>query len=282
MDYRKRKQIIITSILAVILILILVGIYFSWFRQAPTCFDGKQNQKEGGVDCGGPCAMSCERLTIKDIEVQWTKAIELKDSHYDLVAKIMNPNPNYGLSLIRYTLRALDEAGALLLEQKGKDFILPGQSKYLIEGNLALSVAPAKIEAVIDRASKEEWLKISQDYQAPEIYIHDKLVQPLADNKEGAQASGIIKNNSNYDFDRILVAIILFDEEGKIIGVNKTEARTVLAGEDRYFSALWFSPLRGQIKSAEMQVDTNLFSNDNFMLRFGTPEKFQEYETKGQ
>jgi len=277
MDYRKRKQIIIASILTVFLILILVGIYFSWIRQAPTCFDNKQNQGETGLDCGGPCAMSCERLTIKDIEVQWVQAVELKDNDYDLAAKIINPNPNYGLSLFRYTFKIYDGAGALILEQKGKDFILPGESKYLIEGKLALSAVPAKVEIMIDKVNKEEWLKLSQDYQAPEIYIHNKLIQPLADNKEGAQASGIIKNNSNYDFDRILVAVILFDENNKIIGVNKTEARTVLAGEDRYFSALWFSPIRGQIKTAEMQIDTNLFSNDNFMLRFGVSEKFQEY-----
>jgi len=277
MDYRKRKQIIITSVLAVFLILVLVGVYFSWIKQPATCFDGKQNQKEGGVDCSGPCAMSCERLTIKDVQVEWVEAVQLKDGHYDLAAKITNPNPNYGLSLIRYTFKVFDEAGASLLEQKGKDFILPGQSKYLIEGNLALSTAPAKVTVTIDKASKEEWLKLSQDYQTPEIYVHDKLVQPLADNKEGIQASGIIKNNSNYDFDRILVTIVLFDENNKIIGVNKTEARTVLAGEDRYFTALWFSPFSAEIKSAEMQVDTNLFSNDNFMLRFGVSEKFQEY-----
>jgi len=277
MDYRKRKQIIITSILAVFLLLVLIWVYFAWIKEPPTCFDGKQNQGEGGLDCGGPCAISCERLTIKDVEVQWAQAIELKDGHYDLAARIINPNPNYGLSLIRYTFRAFDEAGASLLEQKGKDFILPGESKYLIEGNLELSAVPAKVELTVDKASKEEWLKLSQDYQEPEIYVHDKLIQPMADNKEGTQASGIIKNNSNYDFDRILVAIVLFDENNKIIGVNKTEARTVLAGEDRYFTALWFSPLNGEVKSAEMQVDTNLFSNDNFMLRFGVSEKFQEY-----
>lgn len=277
MDYRKRKQTIIVSILAVFLILILVWVYLSFIKEPPTCFDGKQNQGEGGLDCGGPCAMSCERLTIKDIKVEWAQAVELKDGHYDLAARIVNPNPNYGLSLIRYTFKVLDESDVLITEQKGKDFILPGESKYLIEGNIALSTTPAKVELTIDAVSKEEWLKLSQDYQAPEIYIHDKLVQPLADNEEGAQTSGVIKNNSNYDFDRILVAVVLFDENGKIIGVNKTEARTVLAGEDRYFSALWFSPIRGQIKSAEMQVDTNLFSNDNFMLRFGVSEKFQEY-----
>lgn len=277
MDYRKRKQIIIASILAVFLSLVLVWVYFSIFYQGATCFDNKQNQKEEGTDCGGSCAMSCERLTIKDIEVEWARAIELKDNRYDLAAKIINPNPNYGLSLIRYTFRVFDKAGGLLLEQKGKDFILPGQSKYLIESNLKLATAPAEVAVAIDRANKEEWLKINQNYQEPEIYIHDKLVQPLADDKEGAQASGVIKNNSDYNFDVILVAVILLDEEGEIIGVNKTDARTVLAGEDRYFSALWFSPLRGQIKSAEMQVDTNLFSNDNFMLRFGVSEKFQEY-----
>jgi len=277
MDYRKRKQIIIVIILASLFILALVGVYFKWIRQAPTCFDGKQNQKEEGIDCGGTCALSCERLTIKALNVEWTNVMEIKDDRYDLAAKIVNPNPNYGLSLVKYNFKVFDEANSLITQQSGRTFIMPGQSKYLIESNLTLLAAPAKVELVIEPASKEEWEKLSSDYREPEIYIHDKQVQMLDSDKGAAQASGIIKNNSDFDFDKILVSVILFDEDKKIIGVNKTEARTVLAGEDRYFSVLWFSSLRGQVKSVEMQVDTNLFSNDNFMRRFGAAEKFQEY-----
>ena len=73
------------------------------------------------------------------------------------------------------------------------------------------------------------------------------------------------------------MAVILFNAKKEIIGVNKTEVYTVPAGEDRYFSVLWFSPLSGEVSSVDMMADTNLFSDSNFMKRFGTQEKFQEY-----
>ena len=284
MDYRQRKQIIIISILAVGLILILAGAYFKWFYNAPTCFDGKQNQKEEDVDCGGPCQVSCEQMTIKKIEVEWAKAILLKEKSYDLVAKISNPNPNYGLSQFKYTFKIYDGAEQLILEQKGNDFILPAQSKYIIAGNVNIDNKAEKAELVIDEPQKTDWQKLKPDYENPDIYVRDKQFKFLESgggssvSQTGtAQASGIIKNNSAFDFDRIGVFVVLFDEDKNIIGVNKTEARTIMAGEERYFSTLWFSPLSGEVKSAEMQAETNLFLDENFMRRYGASEKFQEY-----
>ena len=272
MDYRQRKQTIIISIIAVFLIAVLVSAYFIWFYEGATCSDGKQNQKEDGIDCGGPCGFSCERLTIKNPQVEWTKAVELKDSRYDLAAKITNPNPNFGLAQMDYTFSVLDEAGQLIVAQSGRSFLLPGQTKYLVESNLFLGEAPAKIELKIQEVDKSKWQKITQDYKEPEIYIHDKQIKVAESESEQTQASGIIKNNSDFDFDKILVSVILYDEDKNIVGINKTEARTVLAGEDRYFSVLWFSPISNQIRSADMRAETNLFSNDNFMRRFGSSD----------
>lgn len=277
MDFRKRRQTIIVIILAIIVSAALAGVYVGWFRQSPTCFDNRQNQRETGVDCGGPCVLSCERLTICDIGIEWAGVLALKDNYYDLAAKIVNSNPNYGLASFKYEFKIFDAAGAEIGRRAGKNFILPGQNKYLIEGQVKLLAEPAKTELIIEPIKKSDWREIISDYREPEIYIHDKQIQPSADNSAVVQASGIIKNNSDFDFDKIAATVILFDENKKIIGVNKTEVMTVLAGEDRYFSVLWFSPVSGLIKSAEMRADINLFSSDNFMRRFGAAEKFQEY-----
>ena len=275
MDYRQRKQTIIVSIISVFLITVFVSAYFNWFYEGATCSDGKQNQKEDGIDCDGPCSFSCERLTIKNPQVEWTKFVELKDSRYDLAAKIINSNPNFGLAQMDYIFSVFDEADKLIIEQKGKSFLLPSQTKYLVETNVFLAESPAKVELKIESVDKSEWRKISQDYKEPEIYIHDKQIKLAESESEQTQASGIIKNNSDFDFDKILVAVILYDEDKKIIGVNKTEARTVLAGEDRYFSVLWFSPILGEVRSADMRVETNLFYNDNFIRRFGSADATQ-------
>lgn len=280
MDYRRRKQIIVVLIILVVLGLLGAGAYYRWFYQAPTCFDGKQNQKEEGVDCGSPCAMSCELLTVKKLEAQWVKAVFLKDGFYDLVAKISNPNPNFGLAQFNYAFKLFDANDQLIAQKQGVSFILPNQSKYIIEANVAADTKPAKVEMTIADLAKTDWQRLKDDFAAPDIYVHDKQFKYLekqAGQPAVAQVAGIIKNNSNFDFDRIQVAVALFDANRELVGVNKTEARTVLAGEDRYFSALWFSPLSSEVKSVDILPDTNLFSDSNFMRRFGAQEKFQEY-----
>lgn len=282
MDYRRKKQIIIASILALILILLAISAYFKWFYAAPTCADNKQNQGEEGVDCGGPCSISCELLTVKNLQVEWAKAVFLKDGQYDLVAKVDNVNPNYGLGKFNYSFKLFNDKKQLLVEKQGSSFILPNQKKYIIETNVASGSKPASVELAIEDTPKTDWRRLTNGFETPDIYVHDKQFkylekQPNKTQNGAAQASGIIKNNSNFDFDKISVSVVLFNEKKEIIGVNKTEAYTIPAGEERYFSTLWFSPLSDDVKSADMLADTNLFSDSNFMRRYGAPEKFQQY-----
>lgn len=277
MDYRLKKQAIIASILGLVLVLILGGAYYKWLYKAATCFDGQQNQNEEGLDCGGPCAMSCELLTVKDLQVEWAKAIFLKDGLYDLAAKINNINPNYGLGRFDYTFKLYDKSGQLLMEKKGSSFSLPNQKKYIVETNVASVAAPTKVELIIQPSEKTDWQKLTNDFATPDIFVQDKQFKYLENKAGESQASGIIKNNSVFDLDKIIVSVALFNESKKVIGVNKTEVYTIPAGQERYFSVSWYSALSGEVKSADMLADTNLFADDNYMRRYGTVEKFQEY-----
>jgi hypothetical protein len=277
MDYRRKKQTIIASILGLVFISLLSGTYFKWFYVGATCFDGKQNQNEEGLDCGGPCAMNCELLTVKPLQVEWSKAIFLKDGLYDLAAKINNINPNYGLGRFDYTFKLYDKSGQLLMEKKGSSFSLPNQKKYIIETNVAPAAAPTKVELIIQQSEKTDWQKLTNDFATPDIFVQDKQFKYLENKAGESQASGIIKNNSVFDLDKIIVSVVLFNESKEVIGVNKTEVYTVPAGQERYFSVSWYSALSGEVKSADMLADTNLFADDNYMRRYGTVEKFQEY-----
>jgi hypothetical protein len=278
MGYRLRKQLTVIFIILFVLGLIGFIIYWQNYRTLPTCFDKIQNQEEESADCGGPC-ISCERLTIKDVQVEWAKFLLLQENQYDLIAKIVNPNPNFGLAQINYTFKLYNSSGEEIKEQNGSSFILPGEEKYLIEGGMAVQDVPGGVDLVIEKADITDWQKFNADYSLPNIYILNKEFKPV-DNQPGvSQASGLIRNDSAFDFDKIIVSIVLFDGSGQIIGVNKTQANTVLAGEQRYFSALWYTPISGQVASVEMQADTNLLSDENFISKYGVPEKFQQYPT---
>ncbi len=277
MDYRRRKQTIIVSVLAAFLILAGAGIYYFYFYQTASCFDGKQNQDEAGVDCGGVC-VSCERLTAQNLKTNWVKIFPLENNRYDLAAEITNPNPNFGLSQLNYTFQLKDAAGQIFTKS-GNTFILPGQTKYIIEANFDAGRKIELISLSLPSINKNDWQELKPDYdpRTVSLYIKDRQFQYLEGKAAVAQAAGVIKNDSDFDFDRVVVSVVLFDADKEAIGVNKTEAWTIPAGSERYFSVLWFEPLSVEVKSLDMLAETNLFADDNFMKQFGEPEQFQQY-----
>ncbi len=269
MQYRFRKQIFIIFVLLVFIALISAGVYFQFIKKAPTCFDNIKNQNEEDVDCGGPC-VSCERRTIKDVEIDWTSFVLLKDNRYDAAAKITNPNPNFGLAQINYTFEFYGGNSELLKEQKGRSYLLPNEIKYLIEANVSVGQPVAQTRLKIETPDKSQWQKVRPEYTPPRLFVQNRTFKFLENQPSVAEVSGVIKNDSDFDLESVDVSVVLFDADKKVIGLNKTSAKTVLAGEERYFSVLWFDPLPSTIKSFDILLETNLFSDENFMRQFGS------------
>ncbi|MEK7160767.1 MAG: hypothetical protein AAB724_01940, partial [Patescibacteria group bacterium] len=129
---------------------------------------------------------------------------------------------------------------------------------------------------VIKSPTKTDWQKLNQQYQQPDIYVFDKQFSFLEGQTALARAAGTVKNSSHFDFDRIYVSIILFGSQKQVLGVNQTQVWTVLSGEERYFSALWFTPINEPVAFFDILAETNPLVDDNFLIRFGEAEKFQE------
>lgn len=273
MTRRTTKKLIIT----LIFFLILSGFGFLVYylsQPAPSCSDGIQNQSEEGIDCGGPCP-PCQLVYIKDIEVLWTKAVASQDNFYDLVAQIKNPNPNYGSGQIPYQFELYDSKNNLISQSKGSTFILPNQTKYLLQIKIA---SPRPISQLKLSFNEIEWQKI-EDYQPPQLFIQQKEYRLLSSQELGfSQVKGILINKTNFDFDKISLDILLLDSFRQLLAVNATEIRALSAGQERDFVATWFKKITGQVAFVEVEAETNIFDPSNFLPpEKGEPEKFQEY-----
>jgi len=269
---RAFKQIII----ALVFFLILCGVGFLiyyYVQPEPSCFDNIQNQEEKEVDCGGPC-IPCELMHIKDIEVLWTEKILAQENLYDLVAQIKNPNQNYGSGDLSYKFEFYDSSSNLLGECSGSSFILPNQTKYLIHSKVNSS---GQITQIKFSLSKVEWEKL-EDYQPPKLVIQQKEYRLLEDDQPGiSQARAVLVNKTNFDFEEIDIDILLFGSYRQLLGLNTTEIRTLLAGQERDFIATWFREIGEQVSFVEIEAETNIFDLDNYLPATGRQEKFQEY-----
>lgn len=269
MSRRLTKQIFIAFIFFIILAVGFFLIYFA-VQLEPSCSDGIKNQNETDIDCGGVCS-SCELARPEKIEVVWSKAVLSQNNFYDVAVKINNPNQNLGSNQIPYALRLYDRNNVLAGERSGTTFILPNQTKYIIE----LKIESAEVVNNIQISFGEIKWQLSEE-SLPRLTILQKEYSRLDNTPEGDQVKGIIVNESEVSFSKVYVSILLFDSDHKLVGLNIAEIENLLTGQKRSFVAVWFKNIDKHVAIIETEASTNIFDETNIEGKYNEIEKFQE------
>lgn len=272
---RRNKQYVIAAVYFVLAVLLSTVIYYAFIKAPETCFDGRQNQDEIGIDCGGVCAAVCKEVIVgEDLQVKEMTFVPGGENRYDVLGKIYNPNDEIGASAFAYTVSLKDSGGAVLASRTGKSYILPQENKYILELNLETAAVPSSVSFEI---SDMEWTRFSGYQAKPTISIYQKRYGQISSGAGFGEAYGLLSNESPYDFRSIIVRVILRDESGKPLAFNTTEMRTVQASEERDFRLIWPSAFPGTVAKVEMEVDADVYHSDNFIRQYLPGGKFQEF-----
>ena len=217
---RGAKRSVVAVAYLTILTLIVTGTYYGFFKAPETCFDGKENQDEQGIDCGGSCQAVCKEIVIgRDLEITEIAFVAADNGQYDVVAKIYNPNDEIGAASFAYEVSLKDAAGTVLASRSGKSYGLPQENKYILELNMAAPSVPAVASL---RISDVEWARFSGFQEKPSINIYQKRYGPISSGAGFGEAYGLLSNESPYDFRSIIVRVILRDAAGKPLAFNTT------------------------------------------------------------
>lgn len=252
---RSLKQTIIAVIFLLFFISISVGLYFIL--------------KPGEINpppVAGPS---------QDIEIVSTNYIISGTNRIDLLAKIRNPNNDYGAGVLGYRFDILDSKQEIVFSRSGQSYILAGQSKYLVWVGLEVKNNDiSKINLTLDNIV---WEKIT-DLKNPRLVIKDKKLESSSSRGVIATASGILVNESNYDFNAVDIAAILYDDKDNIIGLGRTELRTIISGEKRYFEINWDKLFNTKVSRLELEANTNILDRGNILKINGDgSEKFLKF-----
>lgn len=263
---RSRKRFFVGSTYFVVFILVAWLVYIAG-RPAPTCFDGAKNQDETGIDCGGVCgACSPKWDQPKDLSIQETSVVYGGVNIYDALAKVSNPNPEDGVESFEYTFILKDETGATLAERRGRSFILPGETKYIIVTQLASQTVPKKIALEI---SDVEWKHFVGGYQErPVLNVFAKKYDQIRSGPGFGEATGLVVNDSSFDFANVRVNVILRDKEDKPVALNFTEMQTLKSQEKRDFTLPWPSAFPGEVVRVEAEAEADVYRSDNFVKKY--------------
>jgi hypothetical protein len=254
-----RKQISILAVFLLIVFVIGAGVYFLTRKKSTaSCTDGIQNQGETGIDCGAPCGNFCEEAR-EPIEILYQNFIPTIENNFDLVAEIKNPNSVWGAKAINYTFYLYDGSGENIASKQGSIYILPQETKYIVEPKIYSEAVPQRVELKIGNVL---WQRLT-GFRDMTLKIKEKNVQTGI----GApnRIYGVIENNTNYNLNKGELNGVVFDANNEIIAAGKTEMTTLMIGEDRYFEIGWPYVINGQVSNYDIKAYVNVFADNAFI-----------------
>jgi hypothetical protein len=252
---RKTKQ----ALIAVIFFLIIGGLGFLIFKRVWPSL---------------PAPTPNLTINLAPIQVVFTKLFNVEGNGYDFLAKVTNPNTDYGSPEVVYEILFFNMAGTEILRKNGSFYILPGQTKYVVDLPLKFQEAVSRVEFSIKSVN---WQKLALP-AAGEIALlvkNDSYVQILQPDIF-SKAGGEVLNNSDFDLNKVDVTVVVFDESNIPIAAGKTEIGTFLAKTTRGFEVKWYTPFVGNVARLGAEANTNVFENSNFLRRYGGQERFKQ------
>ena len=263
---RDTKRLTIIVIYIFLFGAIGTGLYFL-LRSDPTCFDGKQNQSETGVDCGGVCTLACmETVTGEPMVIREVTALAVGEGQYDIVARVFNPNGTFGAESFTYTAKLIDAAGNSVGTYSGTSWILPQETKTLLAFGVETSVKPSRATLEITQVN---WKRLNNYDGRPKLEVYNKRYESsVAPGELGGVALGLVTNESGYDYRLITIKVVLRDERGEPIAINQTDRRTFLVGEQHEFRLTWPNRFGGTVDTVDVEIDADVYRSENFLRRY--------------
>jgi ferredoxin len=219
MDWSTRKKMGCLVLLAIFVLLVSGWIgYALFFKEAPTCFDNKQNQNERGIDCGGICQRVCP-MDARTIVPVWSRAFRVSKGVYNVVAYIENQNVTAGVRKINYEFRVYDDENILAGEPiTGSTFIGPNDKTAIFESPVQTGNRVPK-NVFFTFTDAPDWMTTDPRYQVPQLVSADTVLGDL-DTKPKLSAN--IVNNTLHNYRDVEVVAILYGAEGNAVNASRT------------------------------------------------------------
>lgn len=236
MSWASRRQT--TYIFGVVLFfgaIVAVPLAYWYFSIQETCFDQIQNQGETAVDKGGPCKLLDER-TLTPQAILWTRAFQVRDGSYSVVAYVENPNENAGVALAPYRFKLYDDRNILVAEREGSTFIMPGAITPVYQGAIDTG----------NRTVARAFLEFTAPLVWERLYDTTRVVVVSAKNMEtpgiAPRLTANVQNTGVSDLRDVEFVATIFDTAGNAFASSATVVPLFENGERREIVFTWPDP----------------------------------------
>ncbi len=248
----RRRSIIVLIVLSFFLVTVVLP-YWWTHREIPTCSDGKMNQNEQGIDCGGACRLVCLG-GASNLSILWTKVFPVRDGVYDVVAYVENRNFTLVAPEVPYTARLYGEDGTVIAEKQGKTYAKPNELFAIFEGGMVTGGKIA-VRGEVSISSDFRWYTATQSEQL--FTVVDKR---LTDPERKPKLSAVLTNDSPNRYRNIDATAIIYDNKHTPIGVSATRVEKIDANSSEQLFFTWNHPFQfdAETEECELPVDVVL------------------------
>lgn len=215
LEWAKKRKIIYGSLALITVILVCIYAFRDVLFPTPTCFDGKQNGFETGLDCGGACSLRCTQDVIPLI-VSWARALPTSSSTYDFAAVITNKNIDNAPRDVAYTFTAYNREGKELYKVDGTTIVPIDGDFPVVAQNIALPEAPHEVSAVV--ASNVPHYTVLEKPTTPTI----RVVGTRYEAGSIPRVYATLINTKRLSFVNLPVRVLLYDAEGNVYAAGQT------------------------------------------------------------
>lgn len=183
--------------------------------------------------------------------------INLDNNHYDLLAKVYNPNSEWSVEKVTYAF-VIDG----YVTDWQSDFVLPQQNKFLFKFSYPTVKAPQTLDLQIQNI-KWRHIETSNKINTSDlnnILIEDKI---FSEDKKIPHLSFKATNNTSFNFWKVGWQIVLY-QGSQPVAISYLTSDNFFLGDQRTISTSWDQPY-GQPTTIEIKPDIDIF-DDNYLL----------------
>lgn len=239
---RKARYKWIAVFIAVVIAFVL---FFLLFYNSPTCQDGKQNQGEEGVDCGGPCELVCGFKIVEPI-VRWSRPVKTIAGVYSVVAMVENLNISAEAYSTPYVFKLYDNQGLLISERVGEAFIPSNKIFPIFEGSIATgNRVPQRVN--FEFTAQPKWVKTAISESG--ILIKNIIFK---EKNDLPRIFATIENNFASDIKNVELIVTVFDNDNNLMGSSKTILDLIKKNSSENVIFTWLMPFEKEISKIDI------------------------------
>lgn len=239
MSWAQNRRFFILLVLGAIFVVLAAITLVATLYETPSCSDGKQNQNEEGIDCGGPCTYLCTAL-MQPPTVLYTQVLSTGNGRTGVIASIENKNTNAAAKAVPYVITLYGEDLSVVAKSTGQVDLPAGANVPIYIPDIVTENKTVTSAFLTLQPAQVNWYRLLTNPRSLPAVANIKMTGTAA----APRAEAVLSNTTVADMTNVRAVIVVIGNNNIVIGASSTVVPIIPAGGQAIASFTWNDPFR--------------------------------------